>query len=324
MKVTFINKVRRTIEHYGMLDRGDRICVAVSGGPDSVALLQLLRLFADDYRLHLVAAHLNHGIRSSESHRDETFVRELCRSMNVPVRTGYVSVYSIKNKDGGSLEDICRRERFRYLKEVSREEGLNKIALGHNLNDQAETIIMRFLRGSGITGMKGILPIRDNIYVRPLLEVTREEILTFLECEGANYVTDSSNLENIYLRNRIRNRLIPELQDYYNARLVDNLGRMAHVLRMEDDFIEEATENVLKDWNISGNENIITIYIPQFRSVHIALQKRIIKLLLERMTLKSKGIGYLHVGAVMELIAGEKPNGFFLFRYLLNVNMTNW
>ncbi len=310
MGVNIFNKVKSTIERYRMLDRGDRICVAVSGGPDSVALLRLLSLLASDYNLYLVVAHLNHGLRGNESNRDEAFVQELGRLMEVPVKSKYVPVNSIKREKGGSLEDICRKARFKFLKEVLKEEGLNKIALGHNLNDQAETIMMRFLRGSGMTGIKGMLPVRDNMYIRPLLEVTRKEILAFLKSECTGYVTDSSNSENMCLRNRIRNDLIPELQDHYNARLVENLGRMADVLRGEDDFIEGAVDGILTDWKIPVDGDTVKIKISEFKGLHCALQRRVIKLLLERISLKRKGIGYLHIAAVMDLINGERPNGF--------------
>lgn len=309
MDVIFLNKVKSTIELYGMIDRGDRICVAVSGGPDSVALLRILSLLTNDYNLYLVVAHLNHGLRGRESNRDEAFVQELGRTMKVPVKCKYVPVNLIKRRSGGSLEDICRKERFRFLEDILKGEGLNKIALGHNLNDQAETIMMRFMRGSGMTGIKGMLPIRDNMYVRPLLDVTRKEILAFLKSEGARYVIDSSNLENNYLRNRIRNDLIPKLQDHYNARLVENLGRMANVFRTEDDFIEGAAEDVLKDWKISVDGDMVRIKLSEFKALHSALQKRVVRLLLERISLKSKGIGYLHIAAVMDLINGERPNG---------------
>jgi len=319
MDVNFFNKVKSTIERYRMLDRGDRICVAVSGGPDSVALLRLLSLLANDYSLYLVVAHLNHGLRGKESNRDEAFVQELGRSMRVPVKSKYVPVNSIKREKGGSLEDICRKERFKFLKEILKEEGLNKIALGHNLDDQAETIVMRFLRGSGMTGMKGMLPVRDDMYIRPLLEVTRKEILAFLKSECTGYVTDSSNLENMYLRNRIRNDLIPELQDHYNEKLVENLGRMADILRVEDDFVEGAADGILTDWKVPVNGDMVKIKISKLKGLHSALQRRVIKLLLERISLKRKGIGYLHIAAILDLINGERPNCFLNLPFQIRI-----
>ena len=292
-----------------MIDRGDRICVAISGGPDSVALLQFLSLLAGDYELRLVAAHVNHGLRGKESDRDELFVKELGASMAIPVKCTYVSIKEIKKKEGGSIENICRRERFKFLKELSRKEGLNKIALGHNLNDQAETIIMRFLRGSGVEGLKGMLPLRDERYIRPFLEVTRDEILAFLKNEGMQYVTDSSNMERVYVRNRIRRDLIPELRDSYNDRLVENLGQMADILREEDDYFESIVERTLKNWEIHLHGDAVRITISQFKSLHIAMQRRVIKYLLERLSSKTMGIGYVHVMAVVNLINGNRSNG---------------
>jgi len=308
MGVSFFNKVIRTIERFSMLQRGDRICVAVSGGPDSVALLRLLYLLSGKYSLHLTVAHLNHGLRGGESERDEIFVKELCESMGIPVKSRNVSITEIKKIEGGSIEDIGRRERYKFLNELSRMEDLNKIALGHNLNDQAETIVMRFLRGSGAEGLKGMLPVREERYIRPLLEVRRNEIVTFLDKEGVQYVTDSSNRDSAYLRNRIRTDLIPALRNSYNNRLVENICQMADILREEDDYFENEIARILKNWKITLDGDAIRINISEFRTLHCAMQQRIIKFLLRKVSLKKTGIGYAHIMSVCNLINSRRPN----------------
>ncbi|MBW2596638.1 MAG: tRNA lysidine(34) synthetase TilS [Deltaproteobacteria bacterium] len=299
-------KVRKAIEKYSMLNPGDRVGIAVSGGADSVALLYELSILADEYDLALFILHLNHGIRGEESDRDEAFVVELAGSMGIPADSERVSIPELIEKKGGSLEDICREERYAFFERMSQKHGLNKIALGHNLNDQTETVIMRFLRGSGLEGLKGFLPVRDGIYIRPLIDSTREEIISFLEERDIRFVTDSSNADDIHLRNRIRNILVPELKASYNVRLEENISRTADILRLEDDFIRGSVEEIIADWKIDrGNARI---NIRKLKKLHPALQWRLIKTVLENRSPARNGIGYLHVKSVVDLVEGLRPN----------------
>ena len=304
-----LHSVKKTIERFRMFDPGDRVGVATSGGADSVALLHVMDRIAEDLNLTLIIIYLNHGLRGEESNREDEFVRRLGDSMKILVESRKISIPSIREREKGSLEDVCRKERYKFFEEVAKNYNLNKIALGHNLNDQAETVVMKFLRGSGLEGLRGILPVRDGIYVRPLLEVSREEILFFLRGEGAEYITDSSNMDNRYLRNRIRNELIPELKELYNPRLVENVGRMSNILRLENDFIEKCVDKTLSDWNINSCEEGVKIDIPNLKSLHPALQFRVIKTILDDISSSKKGIGYIHVKSVIDLIEGGRPNG---------------
>ncbi len=299
-------KVRKTIEKYAMLNPGDRVGVAVSGGADSIALLHMLSMLASEYDLALFILHLNHGIRGGESDGDELFVMELGKSMGIPADSEKVSIPALKKKKGGSLEDICRKERYSFFERMSQKHRLNKIALGHNLKDQTETVIMRFLRGSGLEGLKGFLPVRDGIYIRPFIDVTREEIISFLRERNISFVTDSSNKDNKYLRNRIRNILVPELKASYNMKLEENIGRTADILRIEDDFIRESIEGIISDWEIDRDN--AGINIRKLKKLHPALQWRLIKTILEGYSTARNGIGYLHVKSVVDLIEGSSPN----------------
>lgn len=304
-----MNKVRRTIEKYDLLRKHDRVLVAVSGGPDSVALLKILnRLSAQGYDLTLAVAHLNHGLRGVESDREEIFVRRLCESLKTPLFSRKADIGEALRRDKGSLEETCRKERYAFFDELRSRERMNKVALGHHLDDQAETVLMRLLRGSGPEGLRGMTPIRDHVYIRPLIEVTRKEILAFLEREEAAFVEDSSNERDICLRNRIRKRLLPELVDAYNLRLVENLGRMAEIIRMEDDYIQKVVEDMLNRWNVTGQEEILKIPIDELRLMHEALRQRVVKAILLRMSPLKNGIGYRHVKAVMKIINGENPS----------------
>ncbi|MBN2516843.1 MAG: tRNA lysidine(34) synthetase TilS [Deltaproteobacteria bacterium] len=304
-----LQKVRQTIEKYKMLDAEDRVGVAVSGGPDSIALLRVMTNIAAEFRLSLVIIHVNHDLRGEESEREERFVRTLGESMKIPVAARKISIPAIRKREQGSVENISRRERYGYFEEVKESYSLDKIALGHNQDDQAETVIMKFLRGSGLEGLRGILPVRDGMYVRPLIEATREEILVFLREEGAQYMTDSSNVDDIYVRNRIRNRLIPALKEQYNPRLAENIARMADIIRLENDFIEQYVKDALLKLNIIYEGNKVGINIPDFKLLPPVIRLRIIKRLLQNRSSSKMKISYVHVKAVIGLIEGPRSNG---------------
>lgn len=160
---------------------------------------------------------------------------------------------------------------------------------------------------------------RDGIYIRPLISITRKEILNFLKKEEMKYVTDSSNIEDTYLRNRIRNRLIPELRENYNPGLVENLGHMANIIRTEDDYIKMTVEEILESWNINRNEGEIRIKIPELVKPHKAIQWRIVKTLLQNYFPSKKEIGYIHVKSVMDLVDGDNPSGTLNLPFYLEV-----
>lgn len=298
--------VRGTIERHAMLRTGDRVGVALSGGADSVALLHVLANLAAEYTLELVALHLNHGIRGEEADRDEAFVRKLSESMGIPLESEKISIPALREERGGSLEDLCREERYAFFEKMARRHRLDRIALGHTLSDQAETVIMRFLRGSGLEGLKGFLPVRDGIYIRPLMEVTRDEIISFLGEEDIPFVTDGSNRDETYLRNRIRGSLIPELKASYNVKLEENIGRTAEILRLEDDFIRESVTEIIDEWGIDTDR--ARLPVERLKDLHPALLWRLIKAILEAHSPLRNGIGYLHVKAVADLIDGPSPS----------------
>jgi tRNA(Ile)-lysidine synthase len=190
-----IPKVVSTIEKYNLLEKGDCVVVALSGGPDSTALLAVLSTIAPDLGLTLIAAHFNHGLRGRESDEDEEFSRELAQRLGTAFRTGRME--PINDSRGVSPEDYYRRQRFDFLNKVAAGLHVQKIALGHNLQDQAETVLLNLLRGSGIEGLKGILPKRDGNIIRPLIEVSRREIIAYLNKKGISCRHDSSNESGI-------------------------------------------------------------------------------------------------------------------------------
>jgi tRNA(Ile)-lysidine synthase len=296
-----LKKVRKTIEDSAMLERGEHILVAVSGGPDSVALLQALFRLSAEYQLRLIAAHLNHGIRGDEAKREQEFVSRLCAGMGITCICKAVDIHMLQVGSGKSLEEIGREERYRFLHATSEIYGARKIATGHHRDDQAETILINLIRGSGPEGLRGITPVRDGRIIRPLLHVRRAEILEFLNRERLAYVVDSSNLSPMFLRNRIRNELIPELATRYNPRIVEGLCHMAEIVSREDDYMKDTVQQVLHQWGIVPGTAETLLPIAAFQKLHEAMQRRIIKYLLEAVAPSGNGIGYRHIEAVLAI-----------------------
>ena len=279
--LTMLQTVRKTIERSSMLTRGDHLLVAVSGGPDSVALLRALVLLSSEYQLHLTTAHLNHGLRGTEAEEEEDFVRRISQALGIACICKTVDIRLLQIGKGRSLEEIGREERYRFLDEAAAACGARKIATGHHRDDQAETVLINLIRGSGIAGLKGIAPVRDDRIIRPLLDVSRGEILEFLNREGFAYRVDSSNLDPIYLRNRIRNGLIPDLKASYNPRIVTGLCHMAEIVRREDDYLQNVVRQILHEWGIIPGADEIHLPTSTFLKLHEAIQGRIIKRLIE-------------------------------------------
>jgi len=298
-----LDKVRRTIGRYDMLTPGERLIAAVSGGSDSVALLKVLTLLAPEYRLSLVVAHLNHGLRGDEADREEDFVRRLSRSMGLPFVCSKVDVAGLRER-GKSLEEACREQRYAFLKRVAGECGAARIALGHHLRDQAETVLMNLLRGGGPGGLRGMPPVREGIIVRPLLEVTREEILVFLQEKGLAFMNDSSNDQDCYYRNRIRRHLLPFLRENFNPRIEESLFRTAEILSQEDDYLEEEVNRWLDRQGVTCGNGEPQLLISELMMLHEALRRRVLKSLMVRTCGAGKAIGFKHVQAALALAAG--------------------
>ncbi|OGP88689.1 MAG: tRNA lysidine(34) synthetase TilS [Deltaproteobacteria bacterium RBG_19FT_COMBO_43_11] len=299
-----INKVKETIEKYSLLNRGDKVIVALSGGSDSVALLAALVQIAPQMDLSLIVAHINHKLRGEESDEDEKFCR------NLSVKMGLVFVSEKMNKTeshkGISPEDFYRRERYLFLNKVAKDNQAEKIALGHHLQDQAETVLLNLFRGSGLEGLKGILPMRDGKFIRPLIEVSRKQIISFLNESGIAYRQDSSNENNKYLRNKIRRDLIPYLKKEFNPRVEDNLAQMAQILRREDEFVRQHVFQAMESPYIQRQPNRISLNIQYISKLHKAIRFRLFKALLESLNPAKNGFSFIHIKSLEKLTHDQK------------------
>ncbi len=236
MTPMFLGKIRKTIDSFGMIVPGDVVVAGVSGGSDSMALLFALGDLREFYPgMEVIVSHVNHGLRGAESDEDAEFVREAALRLGFPFECVRVDTEGFRKKRGLSLEDAARELRYGFFNDVLTKRSAQRIATAHTLNDQAETVIMRFVRGSGSQGLAGIRPSAGNI-IRPLINVTKREAVEHLRSKGEPWREDSTNSSDEFLRNRVRNELIPLLESY-NPAVEQVLSRAAAVCAAEADFI---------------------------------------------------------------------------------------
>ena len=236
-------QVHKTIQEYNMLIPGEHVVVAVSGGADSTALLLCLHSLSSDLALTLTVAHLNHRIRGLEGDADEEFVRQMSAELELPFVSDSVEVKREAAATRQNIEELARRMRYNFLCSTASRVGAQKIAVGHNMNDQAETALFRFMRGSGLEGLSGIHPVVDGLIIRPLLECSRESIFEYLKQQKALFKEDSSNKDLRYARNRIRGELLPYMESNFNPRLVPTIAHETFLVREAWSFISSQAKH---------------------------------------------------------------------------------
>jgi tRNA(Ile)-lysidine synthase len=299
-----LNKVKATISRYEMLQPGDLVVVAVSGGPDSVCLLHVLHELKHALDLHLVVAHFDHGLRPAEDASETAFVRDFAQPLKLPFETAKGRL--LAKRAPGSKEEAARNARYSFFERLREKSKAQKIALGHNLNDQAETIVMRLLRGSGPLGLTGIPACRDGSIIRPLIEIERREIEAYLKAKKLAFATDSSNLGTDYLRNRIRLEVMPLLEKH-QPRLTRLLGQTAEILRDEHEYLERITGAWLEKEVSLGPENACGVSLPSFLGLPVALRRRAGRQLIVRVKKDLRRITWDHIEAIRKLAESEKP-----------------
>ena len=299
-----VKNVEKTISRYRMLERGDRVIVAVSGGADSVCLLDILNSLKDVMSVELVVAHFDHGLRPDEDEYETDFVKSLAASFDCKFVTKKAGL-SLK-PGNASLEEKARDVRYRFLNEVKEQFSAQKIATGHNLNDQAETVLMRLLRGSGPSGLSGIPPVRDTLIIRPLIEVTRSEIESYLSKRGLSHITDSSNSETKHLRNEIRLNLLPRLEKY-QPKIFEILGRTAGIMRKENTWLEAMATRWSKKWAEKGSNDEIVLPLLRFKGLPEPLQNHVIRQALKKGGGSLRRISLPNIDAIKQIATGSRP-----------------
>ncbi len=300
------NNIEQYIKDNNMLQRGDGIVVGLSGGPDSVCLLFVLLALQKEYNLDIRALHVNHGIRGAEALRDQNFVEALCKSNNVPLVIKSYDVPELSKKMKMSEEEagrVLRYEAFEMLANQMFEMGINtKIAIAHNADDNAETVVLNMIRGSGLDGMKGIVPVRGRI-IRPLLGISKKTILDFLEESKIEYIVDSTNLHDDYARNRVRNHVLPELRNL-NNQAVMHVFDMSQNVKKALDYLDEHVEKLLQSAKFEKN-NCEYISCEVLREADDYIMSMALKKYISSYMPYQKDVSAKHIEAAKELVFSE-------------------
>lgn len=292
------DRVRRTVRRHALFSRGARVLVALSGGPDSVALVHLLRELERDGDLALAgAAHLNHQLRGAEADEDERFCRELCASLGLPVEVGRADVRGLARAQGRSVEDAARAARYAFLERAADGLRADVIAVGHSRDDQAETFLLRLVRGAGPRGLAAILP-RAGRVARPLLDVTRAELRAYLAERQIAFREDATNADLAIPRNRVRHELIPYLQREFSPGIVDVLAREAAIAR-EDEARLEAEAIDLAGSVVLESSDGARVEVRALTSLHPALAARVARVALTRQA-GGRFLGFEHIDGFLE------------------------
>lgn len=314
------DKTLSTIHKYNLIEKGDKIVLGLSGGPDSVCLLHILHRLKDVLDIEVYAAHLNHQIRGLEAQKDALYISKLCESMGITFFVKSINVPQYCKENKLSLEDGARKLRYEMFFEIKESLKADKIAIAHNMNDQAETVLMRMMRGTGLQGLKGIDYIRDDVIIRPILGIERDEIEAYCEQYSLNPRIDATNLESIYTRNKIRLELIPYMKDNFNSNVTEAIVRMSDSLRIDNDFIESEAFNKYEEVTCINGENLY-INLDKYIKLHKSLKSRIIRHGIKYILGDTNFIDQKHIEEVFDLEGENKidkkivlPRGLFVYR----------
>lgn len=294
-----LEQVRKDIERENLLYPGVKIVVGVSGGADSVCLLKVLLELKKDYGTGLMAVHVNHGLRGEEADRDQEFVENLCRQWSVPLKTYFVNIRKLSEKLRISEEEAGRTARYRILENVLRKTGYDLVAVAHNMEDQAETVMMNILRGAGIDGLCG-MPVKRGKIIRPLLNVSRREIEKYLRENNISFCIDSTNRGVEYTRNRIRNQLFPKIGELFGIDPVNQLVRLSRSASADRDYLEETAGRLYMEALVSESDGIV-LSTEKLRNLPDAMVKRIIRIAWERINNSRKNLEAVHADQVTDL-----------------------
>jgi tRNA(Ile)-lysidine synthase len=301
-----LKKVARTIHEHQLLREGDAVIVAVSGGADSVALLDFL-VSLKDLQLNLIVAHLNHRLRGTESDDDAVFVTDLALHYGLRIEIGAADVREISRNRRLSLEEAGRVARYEWFRELADRYHARRVALGHHADDQAETFLLRLLRGAGTTGLRGMRPLSAGKHIRPLLYLTRSEILLYLKDRGLSFRVDGSNDDRSFLRNRIRHECLPYLTSY-NPAITERLNAAAEILAADEDVLESLTDQVFGKIS-SCVADIVTLHLPELRLELPGMRLRLYRRAIRNSKGDLDGITGSHLKQVDELASSARVNG---------------
>ena len=314
-------KVLDTIKKYDLIENGDNIVIGVSGGPDSMALLNMLIFLKNNKKIDfdIFVAHINHGIRI-EAEEETKYVEEFCKKNNIECFIKREKVENLAKEQKIGTEEAGRKLRYSFFDEVAKKVNANKIATAHNANDNAETVLMNLIRGTGTSGLKGIEAKRDNKFIRPLIEITRKEIEEYIEENKIEAKIDKSNSENIYTRNKVRNILIPLIEDEFNPNIITSLNRMSKIIKEENEYLSKQVEKIYNEVVIAeylgnkqlDNENVILLDLKKFNNQDIVIKNRLVLYTVNKLFGTSKNIEMIHISDIIKLCENNIGNKYLV------------
>ena len=305
----FEEEVFETIKKYNMIEENDSIVVAVSGGPDSMSLLSVLIKLKQKMNITLVVAHVNHMIRAVADSETE-YVKKFCHDNGIDCFVKKVDVVKLAEQQKISTEEAGRNIRYDFFEEVFEKINANKIAIAHNKNDNAETVLMNIMRGSGVTGLKGIEPVRANKFIRPLIECDRKSIEQYCINQNLNPKFDESNKENIYTRNKVRNLLIPYIEKEFNPNIIESINRLSNLATQENEYIDRIVKKECANIIISKTKQEVKLDLKKFNALDDFIKSKAILEYVRELFGTTKGIEKIHIQDIIKMCEKNIGNKF--------------
>ena len=293
-------KVLETIRKYDLIESGNKVLIAVSGGPDSMCLLDVFNKIKEKLKIEIAVVHVNHGIRR-EAQEETEYIKKYCKKYNINMYIKYENVVELAKQDKIGIEEEGRKVRYKFFNEVLQEHKFNKIAIAHNMNDKAETILMNIIRGAGSLGLKGIDPKRENKYIRPLIEIERKEIEEYCRINKLEPKFDESNNDNTYTRNKIRNILIPFIKKEFNPNIIKSINKLSEIVAEEQNYLEKIVNNIYSQIKLEEDKNKIILDLKEFNKQDNIIKKRLLLYSINKLFGSSKNIEKIHIEDIIKL-----------------------
>lgn len=306
------DKVLTTIQKYNLIQRNDKVVVGVSGGPDSMTLLNVLNELKKELDIQIYVAHINHMLRE-EADSETRYVQDFCQKIGAECYIKKIHIEEEAKTQKIGTELAGRNARYSFFEYVAQKVGANKIATAHNANDNAETVLMNLMRGSGISGLKGIEKIREGKFIRPIIECTIKEIEAYCEEKKLNPKYDKTNAENIYTRNKVRNLLIPYIEKEFNPNIIESLNRLSTIAAKEDEYFHKNVDKLFKELQIVGDNidtNMVVLNLKEFNKLDDVIKSRLILYTISKLLGSSQGIEKIHIEDIIKLCKNNIGNKY--------------
>jgi tRNA(Ile)-lysidine synthase len=304
-------QVLDTIKKYNLINSNEKIICGISGGPDSICMLDILKNLKEDLNFEIIVCHVNHLIRE-EAINDEEYVVNYCKKNNIKCYVKRIDVKTYANNKKQGTEEAGRNIRYEFFEQILKKESANKIAIAHNKNDKIETIIMNVLRGSGVSGLKGIEPIRENKYIRPLIEIDRAQIENYCKENNLEPRIDKTNFINDCTRNKIRNIVLPFIKKEFNPNIVETLDRLSMVISEEDKYLDKKTLEMFEKLKIKEEKGLIVLNLRDFNKQDIVIKTRLILYTIEKTIGNVQNIEKVNIDDIIKLCEKNVGNKYLM------------